>query len=260
MKPYFQPDIAADILDRTATLEYPNSERNLVDHPPIGDLQLPDGTTIKTARPQSLVTEAVGYFDDGQTIIDVGCGFATSSLYLAAQGHKVLAVDPDPTGLEWARERARAVGIPNANIDFKKADLFELPNSTKYGGVLALMMLHFLPSEDVSLAVRKLQSITQDGGINVVSAYTTDNPLSERTRGLNHFFGPGSLAKYYGDWRKLRSTEGVLPRIINREHVTGDKAVIIPTIAEIIAKKVVASTTTKPATYMNANREVVELR
>ncbi|MCX4778235.1 class I SAM-dependent methyltransferase [Streptomyces sp. NBC_01264] len=62
-----------------------------------------------------------GLVPAGGRALDLGCGPGRNSLYLAARGFEVDAVDLSPTALAWAGERTSAAG---ARIRFHQGDAF----------------------------------------------------------------------------------------------------------------------------------------
>src|SRR5712691_606207 len=53
-------------------------------------------------------------------VLEIGCGLGTTALWLARQGHHVVACDIAPEAVRVARERARRAGLA---IDLRVADL-----------------------------------------------------------------------------------------------------------------------------------------
>jgi SAM-dependent methyltransferase len=217
------------------------------------------GKVADTAPPKKLVGEAVGFFGkEPQRIMDVGCSVGTDALYLAMQGHKVTALDTDRVGLDWARERARDLGVATENFTPKVGDLRDITSSDKYQGVLSIMVLHFFEEQEAKKATRTLQAMTTPNGLNVVSVYTDDNPEEEIThpsRGLKYMFKSGELSGLYSlGWVAHRDCEGYTGKYMRRDFGQG-RDVLIPTVAELIVRKTVKV----PRTYMNASRQVVSI-
>jgi 2-polyprenyl-3-methyl-5-hydroxy-6-metoxy-1,4-benzoquinol methylase len=50
-------------------------------------------------------------------VLDVGCGEATISLYLAERGYTTVGIDLSPTAIELAWREARKRGLTNASFD-----------------------------------------------------------------------------------------------------------------------------------------------
>jgi len=66
-------------------------------------------------------------------------------------------------------------------------------------------VLHFLTADKIAAAIEQLKAITNQGGINVVSAHTIKNEGEVRP----HLFAEGELQKYYEDWNILYEWEGL---------------------------------------------------
>jgi len=239
------------------TLSYHSIDENTAEFPLIVPQYIHTlGKVASTGGPSKLLVEAMSVFGKKpKRIIDVGSGTCTEALYLAAHGHEVTALDTNAESLDWARERARDLGIPTERFTPKVGDLTEITTSDKYHGVISLMVLHFLESSDAVRAVGAFRAMTLPNGLNVISAYTEDNPTEEIThpsRGLKYMFKSGELSRLYGDWQLHRDEEGYSGKATHRNFGPG-KDVLIPTLAEIIARKTVS----RPTSYMNANREIV---
>src|SRR5581483_4205852 len=68
--------------------------------------------------------ELAALIDAGQfhgDVLDVGCGEAAISLYLAERGYTVVGFDLSPTAVELARREAATRGL--TNVGFQVADI-----------------------------------------------------------------------------------------------------------------------------------------
>lgn len=259
MKTYLTAVEAQTMFDNgLETLEYPNQEHNCVEFPLIEKRFIPElGWEEPLSEPNNLISEAVSLFGrEPQMIIDVGCGAGYDAMYLAAQGHYVTAMSPSRAALKNATDIADYLGIPKANFTPREARLEDLTASDKFQGVISLMLLHFFEERETRRAANTLQSVTLPGGINVISAYTNDNPPEEITdpeRQLVYMFKPGQLASLYSrGWQTLRDREGYANKVTQRHFKPGQE-VLIPTIAELIVQKA-----TKHRTHMTANKEIID--
>ncbi len=69
--------------------------------------------------PNAFVAAQTGDLPPGD-VLDLGAGDGRNAVWLAAQGHRVLAVDISPVALEQTRERA---GEQHVSVDTREADL-----------------------------------------------------------------------------------------------------------------------------------------
>ena len=81
------------------------------------------GDRVAQRPPNAHLTAAAGDLRPGRAL-DAGCGHGSETLWLAARGWQVTAVDFAATALAYARSRAEAVGPDVAGrIDWVEADL-----------------------------------------------------------------------------------------------------------------------------------------
>ncbi|MEU8779497.1 class I SAM-dependent methyltransferase [Streptomyces sp. NPDC048606] len=111
--------------------------------------------------------------------LDLGCGPGRNSLYLAARGFRVDAVDLSPTALDWARERARAAG---ADVDFHQGDAFELTTGAlagPYDLVYDSGCFHHLPPHRRVSHLALLERVLAPGGHFALTCFASGAMGSE---------------------------------------------------------------------------------
>ena len=100
-------------------------------------------------------------FNDGDRLLDVGCG--TGVLAMAAADRmtrsEIVGVDPTETYVEFAQMRAQA---PRVRFDVGDAQALVYPDAT-FDRTLALLVLQFIP--DMDLAIREMCRVTRPGGV-----------------------------------------------------------------------------------------------
>lgn len=113
------------------------------------------------------------------TVLDVGAGQGTQALRLAALGHKVLAVEPDPEmRAVFSAELERQPPEVRARVELAAGgveDLTQVTQRRRFDVVLLFGVLMYLPSTEPVLA--ELARHTCPGGILALAIRTTTSAL-----------------------------------------------------------------------------------
>ena len=106
--------------------------------------------------------EALGAGDGGLRVLDVGGGDGRDAVALAEAGHQVTVLDPSPSWLAEARNRADAAGVADrlTTIDGSVDDLSKA--GTGYDLVLFHFVLHYRPAGAGDIA--RLARLVRPGG------------------------------------------------------------------------------------------------
>jgi SAM-dependent methyltransferase len=79
-------------------------------------------------------------------ILDVGCGEAAISLYMAERGHTTVGLDLSPTAIDLARAEAAKRGLANAT--FEVADISTFTGyDGRFGTIVDSTLFHSIPVE-----------------------------------------------------------------------------------------------------------------
>src|ERR1700758_1228443 len=79
-------------------------------------------------------------------VLDVGCGEAAISLYLAERGYTVVGLDLSPTAVDMARREAAKRGLTNAT--FEVADISSFTgHDSRFGTIVDSTLFHSIPVE-----------------------------------------------------------------------------------------------------------------
>jgi 2-heptyl-1-hydroxyquinolin-4(1H)-one methyltransferase len=93
--------------------------------------------------------ELAALIDEGRfhgDVLDVGCGEAAISLYLAERGHTTVGLDSSPTAVELARREAAKRGLTNAG--FEVADISSFTGyDGRFGTIVDSTLFHSIPVE-----------------------------------------------------------------------------------------------------------------
>ena len=113
-------------------------------------------------RPQ-LATAVLDGLEDGDVVVDVGCGTATQAIDLAARrpGVRVTGVDGDPEILRLARAK------PGADrVELREGDATALPlEDGSAAAVICSLLLHHLPPGPKRAALREARRVLRPGGV-----------------------------------------------------------------------------------------------
>jgi 2-polyprenyl-3-methyl-5-hydroxy-6-metoxy-1,4-benzoquinol methylase len=120
------------------------------------------GDRIAQRPPNGVLTAEIGELPPGRAL-DAGCGHGSDTLWLAARGWQVTAVDFAATALAHARSTAEAMGADVAGrIDWVEADLASwTPQPDAYDLVLCLYVHVAGPVEEM---VQRMASGVARGG------------------------------------------------------------------------------------------------
>ncbi|SCL71938.1 class I SAM-dependent methyltransferase [Micromonospora peucetia] len=123
--------------------------------------------------PPEVLDAVVGAFglDNGDTVIDLGCGTGQLSLPLAARVGAVVGVDPEPDMLTLARRAAVDTGVANAawllGADSDLPALGRLLGDGTVGALSVAVAIHFMDRETLFRAARPL--LRPGGGVVVIT-------------------------------------------------------------------------------------------
>lgn len=158
--------------------------------------------SLEGIHPAPLLAEALRHARGG-TALHLGSASGRNSLYLAANGFRVTAVDSSRSSLEVLSFAARHANLPVGVI---QANTAEFKPETTYDFVLASAVVHLFDREIIVETIRMIQSITNPGGINVLLISAENDGTGERPK----LFETGILHQYYGDWNILADEEQLI--------------------------------------------------
>lgn len=162
---------------------------------------------IEILEPRDIVYDLLKYKTSG-TVLDLGAGFGRHALFLADKGFEVTAVEIEKDRLERIESQAEKLGVRIPTI---QSDVAQFVPDGSYDVILSTMVLHFLGKDGVRQAITTMQSHTNSEGLNVVSAYTNENPTGLRP----YLFASGELKKLYEGWEILEYEEALGDEIEN---------------------------------------------
>lgn len=130
----------------------------------------------------------------GVDAVVVGCGLGHEAADLAARGCRVTAFDISPTAIDWARRNH-----PDAGVDWRVADLLELPHNlvAGFGLVVEVRTVQSLPPRRRDAAMTAVASLVARGGWLLATALlATSDEVARTWQGPPHALAPSDLATY----------------------------------------------------------------
>lgn len=108
-----------------------------------------------------------------KTILDIGCGSGTISLYLASKGYKVKGIDISKKAIDACGESAKNIGLKN--VEFEICEFPKKKPTGKFDLIFFSEVIEHLPDDE--LALQKIHKLLNPGGILFLSTPSKNAPL-----------------------------------------------------------------------------------
>jgi ubiquinone/menaquinone biosynthesis C-methylase UbiE len=118
---------------------------------------------------------------DGQRVLDLGCGTGALTLRAAGRGAHVSAIDVNAQMLEIARQRTRAANLAG-NADFREMGIAELGGeaSASYDVVMSGLCFSELSEDEIRYALKQIKRILRPGGLLLIADEVKPPDLARR--------------------------------------------------------------------------------
>lgn len=175
-------------------------------------------------EPNGFLVKMAGRLPPGARVIAAGDGEGRNGVWLATQGHHVLALDASEVGLAKARALAaeRGVAIETATVDLSTYD--PVPASAD---AVVLIYVHMPPAVRRA-AHRNLVRALKPGGLVILEAFHRDQlgRTSGGPKDISMLFDLALLAEDFGpEIRAVHGSEGEIDLDEGRGHI-GSGAVV----------------------------------
>lgn len=119
---------------------------------------------------------------DGQRVLDLGCGTGALTLRAAGRGARVTAIDVNAQMLEIARQRAHAAGLAE-KIDFREMGIAELGGEelASYDVVTSGLCFSELSDDEIHYALKQIRRLLRPGGLLLIADEVKPPDLVRRT-------------------------------------------------------------------------------
>jgi tellurite methyltransferase len=147
-------------------------------------------------EPNKYVANYVLKYVKAGNALDLGSGEGRDAIFLAKSGFDVTAVDISDNGVKKMLELAKQLKV---NVKGVVSDIVKLDFKEEYDVILSMAIFNFLKREDVLKVISRMKEHTKVGGINVIMAFTEDNPLKV----FPYLFKKGEIKALYDGWEIL---------------------------------------------------------
>jgi ubiquinone/menaquinone biosynthesis C-methylase UbiE len=180
----------------------------------------------------------VSHVEEGQRVLDLGCGTGALALRAAGKGAWVKGIDVNPQMLEIARQRASEAKL-DERVQWAEMGVAELANeeSASYDVVMAGLCFSELTVDEVRFALAQTRRMLEPGGLLLVGdEVVPDSLLRRAVNGLVRL--PLSLLVYL--WTQT-TTHAVrdLPQRVEKAGfvVESERLTNLGSFIELVARK-----------------------
>jgi 2-polyprenyl-3-methyl-5-hydroxy-6-metoxy-1,4-benzoquinol methylase len=145
------------------------------------------------------------WFTPGQSVLSVADGEGRNSVFLAARGLKVTALDFAPSALVKARKLAEQHGV---SVDYRQFDVLAQDFEGEYD-IVAGILIQFVGPVERNKLFGKMQKATKPGGLVMLHGYTPEQ-VALGTGGppfVENMYTTKTLRECFPNWEVLEVAE-----------------------------------------------------
>jgi SAM-dependent methyltransferase len=148
--------------------------------------------------PTYFAQEVIDRFPAGAVVLDAGCGQGQDSVYFAAAGHEVTAMDHSDFALGHFPDKTRSSSIRQVSASL--ADFPHPFDDASFDVVYAHLSVHYFDPPTTRTIMTEFQRILRPGGLLCVMVNSVDDPEHGEGRQLGpdyYELEPGDRKRYF---------------------------------------------------------------
>jgi len=147
--------------------------------------------------------------NEGQTLLDIGCGEGRDSIFFAQNGYKVTGFDSSAKGVKKSLARVDELHL---SIVFFQADINKYRLRDFYDVVFSSGALHYIPQSLREEILSTYKQFTTAGGIHAftVPIWKPFLPKDPKADQQEQDWRSGEILTHYHDWKIEFFTEEIL--------------------------------------------------
>lgn len=161
---------------------------------------------ISGKRPNRLLLKIAKKLSPGMKVLDLGCGQARDSFYMAQQKIDVTAVDSSKAATSQIKDILREKKIDNIRVICQNIAKFKIEPG-KYSFINCCNALQFLPKKNALKVVESIKKNILPGGFVAIISFVSDTQPLDKNKSR---FEPGEMKKLFsnGNFKILHHFEG----------------------------------------------------
>jgi tellurite methyltransferase len=187
-------------------------------------------TPFGSGNAERIVQDLLKYCTGGSAL-ELGAGQGRNTLFLAAHGFSVKAVDISEVGIQKLQQALKDRGLEAETV---VADVRGFQINNDYDVLLSTFVLHHLAREEALSLISTMQERTSAGGLNAIAVFTKNGDFYTKEQGMDKFYPEeGETKKLYEGWDILEYEETETKAFAKKS----DGSPMVNVTARILAKK-----------------------
>lgn len=177
-------------------------------------------------EPEKILIKFINKIDNFKPVLDIGAGQGSNSVYLAANGFYVDAIDPSFVGLETINEISKK---ENYKINtYQKSYKDFIPKPLPYSAILVFGLIQILSRNEINILINQINKWTLKNSLVFLTAFSKKdssfkkyshewsnsgkNSFTDNNGNYNTFLEDNEILNYFGEYIILHHFEGLGPK------------------------------------------------